>query len=349
MMVRGDVFYMAICNKSVTVAIYNERNNLFLSPFVDGPVKFVTNINNEMNIKNVSKFGKDFSIVRVPYAFKLLMQELQAMNVQMRVITEDNVDRLTSLKEGEDIVKISGYDSLETIANENKKQILGSDKNNYFKDTNILIEQEPIPMLPTNLMGYRDDGDWEQQDQIYTMPMMEGDVNFINEAKKIGPKESDYKKPFTESSVEEVSMSPITPSDTPSNESNNTPQTPDYGFNQPEKTPPPSPQSPEFGFNQPEKTTSETPSPWMEMEGEIGNYSDLSKKKVNSRVELVEDDYEDDDEEEKKEKITIINDGDIDNKDLEILTPPNINKEDEETSDSGNSDSGVKKGIKIDL
>ena len=29
MMVRGDEFYMAICNHSGTVAIYNERNNLF--------------------------------------------------------------------------------------------------------------------------------------------------------------------------------------------------------------------------------------------------------------------------------------------------------------------------------
>ena len=37
----------------------------------DGPLKFVGNINNELNVVNVSKYGKDFSIVRVPYAFKL--------------------------------------------------------------------------------------------------------------------------------------------------------------------------------------------------------------------------------------------------------------------------------------
>jgi len=351
MMVRGDEFYMAICNKSGTVAIYNERNNLFLSPFVDGPVKFVTNINNEINIKNVSKFGKDFSVVRIPYAFKLLMQELQAMNVQMRIITEDNVDNLTSLKESDDIVKITKFGDLQKIANENKKKILESEKDNYFKNTNIMIEQESIPMLPTNLMGYKDDGDWDQLDfkqQNYKIPTMEGDVNFINEA-KIAPKEPEYKNPFIDSPVDEVSMSPVSMSPvsiTPdsSNESK-TPPSPDYGFNQPEKTPPPSPQSPEFGFNQPEKT----PSPWMEMEGEIGNYSDLSKKNVNSSGELVEDDYEDDDEEEKKEKITIINDGDIDNNDLEILTPPVLNKEGEESNVDEYGDSNVKKGVKIDL
>jgi hypothetical protein len=36
-------------------------------------------------------------VVRVPYAFKLLMQELQAMNVQMRVLTEDNIDQIASM------------------------------------------------------------------------------------------------------------------------------------------------------------------------------------------------------------------------------------------------------------
>ncbi len=61
---------------------------IFLSPHVDGPLKFVENINSDMNIVNVSRFGRDFSIVRVPYAFKLLMQELTTMNVQMRIITD---------------------------------------------------------------------------------------------------------------------------------------------------------------------------------------------------------------------------------------------------------------------
>ena len=45
-----------------------------------------------LKIENVSKFGRNFSIVRVPYAFKLLLQELSTMNVTMRIITEDNID-----------------------------------------------------------------------------------------------------------------------------------------------------------------------------------------------------------------------------------------------------------------
>ena len=59
-----------------------------------------------MNLININKHGRTFSIVNIPYAFKLLMQELQAMNVQMRIITEDNVDQLMSLTKGDDIEKL---------------------------------------------------------------------------------------------------------------------------------------------------------------------------------------------------------------------------------------------------
>jgi DNA-directed RNA polymerase II subunit RPB2 len=36
-MVRGDEYYMAVCNKTGTIAVYNPDKNLFLSPFADGP------------------------------------------------------------------------------------------------------------------------------------------------------------------------------------------------------------------------------------------------------------------------------------------------------------------------
>ena len=110
MMVRGDEFYMAVCNQTGSVAIYNERKNIFLSPMLDGPLKFNYNLDNEMNVNAVSKYGKDFSVVRVPYAFKLLMQELLTMNVQMRIITEKNVDMLTGLTENTSAVKLGGMD-----------------------------------------------------------------------------------------------------------------------------------------------------------------------------------------------------------------------------------------------
>ena len=98
LMKRGDEFKVAVCNQTGCIAAYNPRKNIFLSPFADGPIKFETNVQT-MNVVNVSKFGRKFSIVKI-YAFKLLMQELQGMNIQMRLITEDNIDQLMSLSQG---------------------------------------------------------------------------------------------------------------------------------------------------------------------------------------------------------------------------------------------------------
>ena len=125
MLVRGDDYYMAVCNHSGMIAVYNESKNIFLSPYVDGPLKFtktVDKINDgpksrtEENLKidNVSKYGRSFSIVRVPYALKLLIQELQCMNIQMRIITEDNIGQLESMTKSNNIVKLLGENT--TIA-----------------------------------------------------------------------------------------------------------------------------------------------------------------------------------------------------------------------------------------
>jgi hypothetical protein len=104
---RADEYFIAVCNKSGTLAIYNESRNLFLSPYVDGPLKFHKNPDDSMNIENISRFGRSFSVLKVPYAFKLLIQELQVMNVQMRIITDQNVDQLTSMSYSNNILKLT--------------------------------------------------------------------------------------------------------------------------------------------------------------------------------------------------------------------------------------------------
>jgi DNA-directed RNA polymerase II subunit RPB2 len=105
-LVRGDEYYIAVCNKSGAIAIYNESRNLFLSPLADGPIDFFTTPDATLNIKNLSKFGRSFSILRVPYSLKLLIQELQVMNVQMRIITDENVDQLLSMSYSDNINKL---------------------------------------------------------------------------------------------------------------------------------------------------------------------------------------------------------------------------------------------------
>ena len=125
MMVRGDDFYMAVCNKTGSIAIYNESRNLFLSPMADGPIKFVGNLEDGLNIQNISKYGRDFSIVRVPYAFKLLLQEIKTMNVVMRIITEDNVDQMTNLSYTDNYKIVSGFDNFKKL-NDSLQEKLGA-------------------------------------------------------------------------------------------------------------------------------------------------------------------------------------------------------------------------------
>ena len=68
-----------------------------MSPLADGPIKFTGELAEDLKIENITKYGRNFSIVRVPYAFKLLIQELNTMNICMRIITEDNIDQLSSM------------------------------------------------------------------------------------------------------------------------------------------------------------------------------------------------------------------------------------------------------------
>jgi DNA-directed RNA polymerase II subunit RPB2 len=125
-MTRGDEHFIAICNKTGSIAIYNESLNLFLSPLADGPIKFDDTLKGGKNIVNISRFGRSFSVIRVPYTFKLLMQELQIMNVQMRIITDTNVDQLTNMCFSKNVNMLLQNEERETTAliNEYEKNVI---------------------------------------------------------------------------------------------------------------------------------------------------------------------------------------------------------------------------------
>ena len=145
LMVRGDEYYMAICNQSGTIAIYNESKNLFMSPMADGPIQFTNLTDTTADVVNITRFGREFSIVRIPYAFKLLMQELRTMNIEMRIITEDNVDQLTNMSfsnnykklVGDSEIKLSNlidrYKKLEQIQKEKEEELLEEKKHKKNK------------------------------------------------------------------------------------------------------------------------------------------------------------------------------------------------------------------------
>ena len=152
-LIRGDEYYIAICNKTGAVAIYNEAKNLFLSPYADGPIQFATNPDGTQNIKNLSKFGRSFSILRVPYSLKLLIQELQVMNVQMRIITDDNVDQLLSMSYSDNINKLLqlGNKDLKDVTKDYTKDISDKVNKENRKDQRRLPDEPPSLPYPAQI------------------------------------------------------------------------------------------------------------------------------------------------------------------------------------------------------
>jgi len=115
MMERGDEYYMAVCNLTGGIAAYNEEQNIFLSPEADGPLNYKIGPDGDVKVDVISRHGRSFSVVRVPYSFKLLTQELQAMNVRMRIITDDNINQIPELAFSDNLHKLSGADADESV------------------------------------------------------------------------------------------------------------------------------------------------------------------------------------------------------------------------------------------
>ena len=92
--VRGDRYAVAICNQTGSIAIFNAKENRFYSPMLEGPVKLIEPINEQSVITNINQHGLSFSIIHIPYCLKLLIQELQTMNIGLKLITEDNINQL---------------------------------------------------------------------------------------------------------------------------------------------------------------------------------------------------------------------------------------------------------------
>ena len=114
----------------------------------DGPVKFVGNVDGDLNIVPITRFGRSFSVVNVPYAFKLLYQELQALNIQMRLITSDNVEQLTALTDSGNIIKLTGnLTTLNDVKAETQRRLFAAEKEEKA-DAAEKRAMEPSPDTP---------------------------------------------------------------------------------------------------------------------------------------------------------------------------------------------------------
>jgi DNA-directed RNA polymerase II subunit RPB2 len=151
MMERGDKYYMSVCNKTGMVAIYNPSKNLFLSPMSDGPIKFVGSIaENNIKVENITKHGRSFSIVCIPYTLKLLIQELQCANVALRIITDDNIEQIDNMSFSKNIDFLLRKDnvSVESIVKDLKFTIR---QNNRKNNIGVPIDNQIEGFIPEKL------------------------------------------------------------------------------------------------------------------------------------------------------------------------------------------------------
>ena len=249
MLIRGDEYFMAVCNKTGMIAIYNDSYNLFLSPFADGPIRFSETLDDTMNIENVSRFGRSFSILRIPYAFKLLIQELQTMNVQMRLITEDNIDQLESMSFSNNISKLLGDEKI------NIKELNYKNRELIIKDAKkpIPLAKEATPDKDEKELISPEVYDWDEKyDQLQT--------TIVPDSPLYDPQSPQYEPqspPYAPQSPQYVPQSPQYEPQSPQYE----PQSPQYVPQSPQyvpQSPQYEPQSPQYEPQSP--PLSQTPS-----------------------------------------------------------------------------------------
>jgi DNA-directed RNA polymerase II subunit RPB2 len=171
MMVRGDNYYMAICNKTGMSAIYNPDSDVFMSPMADGPIQFNDALTDNPKLVNITRFGRSFSVVQIPYSLKLLIQELQTMNCVMRIITEENIDQIESMSFSDNYKILSGQTNsidadIESMEGGRVKRANNNSDSNEFRLVISDLTRDNIDAIKQQQLSESNDDENENVEEI---------------------------------------------------------------------------------------------------------------------------------------------------------------------------------------
>ena len=95
MMERSDKYSMYVSEDSGMISVGNPAKNKFICPSTNGPMEYLGDIPEEMelNTKNLDK--TNIYKVFLPYNMKLFMQEAEAMGVSMRLLTKSQPELIS--------------------------------------------------------------------------------------------------------------------------------------------------------------------------------------------------------------------------------------------------------------
>jgi hypothetical protein len=98
-MVRSDGASFRVCKGCGTIPIENPKTGLFICPLCTGPVSYIGSGAQDLEIiPPIRKTMVAPVIIEMPYAFKLLSQEMETyMNISMRIMTEKDLLQLNGV------------------------------------------------------------------------------------------------------------------------------------------------------------------------------------------------------------------------------------------------------------
>ncbi len=102
-MERSNKFKFHVSNKSGLISAYNKELGIYRDFVFDDSKQYVNN-DKEVNKRQIDSTDSNFSCVETPYAMKLFIQEMEAMGIAPRIITEKATNKWQSVKNMENVI-----------------------------------------------------------------------------------------------------------------------------------------------------------------------------------------------------------------------------------------------------